>query len=162
MPFPREVAGQPVIRVFRPNRSSLPPTRLPQHATRQLCNPTSRGASGTRSTELNLRPNRATRGHHSTPRTTWGTDHLDLVDQRSAYARPVQPCAPADLERTQPRTCSAAAARTAPPCHGVPYAGLIRPREKAPRNSDLRHEPQREPAGHSIVHTQASAKNQTN
>jgi hypothetical protein len=42
--------------------------------------------------------------------------------------------------------------------HG--YAGLIRPREKAPRNSDLQHEPQREPAGHSIVHTQKRAKNQ--
>jgi hypothetical protein len=42
------------------------------------------------------------------------------------------------------------------------YAGLIRPREKAPRNSDLRHESQREPAGHSVVHTQKGAKNQRN
>jgi len=48
------------------------------------------------------------------------------------------------------------------PCTRVPYAALIRPREKAPRNSDLRHECQRELAGRGIVHTQKGAKNQTN
>ena len=42
--------------------------------------------------------------------------------------------------------------------HTHAYAGLIRPREKAPRNSDPRHESQREPAGHSVVHTQKGAK----
>jgi hypothetical protein len=35
--------------------------------------------------------------------------------------------------------------------HTHAYAGLIRPREKAPRNSDLRHECQREPAGQGVV-----------
>jgi hypothetical protein len=39
---------------------------------------------------------------------------------------------------------------------------LIRPREKAPRIPDLRRHPEREPAGHSVVHTQKRAKNQTN
>ncbi len=46
--------------------------------------------------------------------------------------------------------------------HTHAYAGLIRPREKHPRNSDRRHESQREPAGHGVVHTQKSARNQRN
>ena len=45
--------------------------------------------------------------------------------------------------------------------HTHAYAGLTRPREKAPRNSDLRHESQHETAGHSVVPTQTCAKNQT-
>jgi len=43
----------------------------------------------------------------------------------------------------------------------LPWYALRRV-DKAPRNSDLRHESQREPAGQSVVHTQKSATNQKN
>ncbi len=58
-----------------------------------------------------------------------------------------------------PRKRSSAAARVAHTLHTHAYAGLIRPRETSPRNSDLRHESQREPAGHGIVHTHQGAEN---
>ncbi len=71
----------------------------------------------------------------------------DLVDQGTAYACPAQPYAPPATSGSPPRTRSSAAARAAPPCHGMPYAGLIRPREKHPRNSHLRRASKRETAG---------------
>ena len=46
-----------------------------------------------------------------------------------------------------PRTRCSTAARAAPPCHGMPHAALIRPREIHPRNPQLRQAPERETAG---------------
>ena len=69
------------------------------------------------------------------------------VEQCTAYACPVQPYAPAAPTRRPPPTCCSATARAAPPCHGMPYAALIRPREKHPRNPHLRRRPKRETAG---------------
>jgi len=75
----------------------------------------------------------------------------DLVDQCSAYACPMRAHAGVLRATTStcwpPRTRSSAAARAAPPCHGMPCAALIRPREIHPRNSHLRRAPELETAG---------------
>ena len=93
----------------------------------------------------------------------------DLVDQCSAYACPMR--AHAKLTRRTKSTCRSPRNRNSPgrSRRAHPACACVRrvrridkaPR-KSPRNSDLRREPQREPAGHSIVNTQKRAKNQTN
>jgi hypothetical protein len=50
------------------------------------------------------------------------------------------------LDPSPPRTRCSPAARAAPPCHGMPCAALIRPRETHPRNPHLRRTPERETA----------------
>jgi len=155
-------------RTIRLGRPSLLSTRHQQHATRRFCNPTSRAASGTRSTELNLRPDRPAGCHHSTPRTVTPaavTVEISLISAVRTHALCVhtQDHLGGRHRRADRRGTAAhrphLVART---LHTHAYAGLIRPREKAPRNPDLRHHPERETAGHSVVHTQEGATNPTN
>jgi hypothetical protein len=72
-------------------------------------------------------------------------------EQGAAYACPVQPYATAAKPKDVQRNRRSPAARAAPPCTGVPYAALIRPREKHPRNSHLRRAPEQDTAGQTLA-----------
>ncbi len=115
----------------------------------------------------NARPERSTRCHGSTPRTTSGTTtvEISLISAVRTHALCVhtQDCLGGRHRRAGRRGTAAHRPRLAAHAlHTHAYAGLIRPREKAPRNSNLRQDSQREHAGHSVVHTQKRARNQTN
>jgi len=83
----------------------------------------------------------------------------DLVDQCSAYACPMR--AHAGVLRATTSTCWPARSRSsrATSRRAHPAYAYVRSVDKAPRNSGLRHEHQREPAGHSVVHWQKIPKN---
>jgi len=88
----------------------------------------------------------------------------DLLDQCSAYACPMRayarpPCRPPQLA-PPPRTRSSAAATQ----RAHPACACVRRIDKAPKKAsrNLRRHPEREPAGHSVMHTQKRAKNQRN
>lgn len=149
-----EVSGAALVIVPVPSQNVYPEHRIIKTAQRARttmdldCSVPSRERN---QRAPNARPYRPTGRHGSAPKTLRARSRPDLVDQGCAYACPVQPCAPAAPARSPPRTGCSAAARAAPPCHGMPCAVLIRPREIPPRNSHLRRAPERETASQAPV-----------
>ena len=162
----------PRLRAAGQARQQIDPSQLPKRPprgitcrSRRLWIPTSRAASGSRSTERTPRapdamPWQRPEGHFGR-----GPVEICLISAVRTHALCVhtQDRLGERHRRAGRRGTAAHRSRLAAhTLHTHAYAGLIRPREKAPRNSDLRHESQREPAGHSVVHTQEGANNQTN
>jgi hypothetical protein len=112
----------------------------------------------------NARPDRPTGCHGSTPREHFGRGpvEISLISAVRTHALCVhtQDRLGGRHRRASRRGTAAhlahLAART---LRTHAYAGLIRPREKAPTNPDLRRHPERETAGHSVVHTHGGAIN---
>jgi len=139
--------------------------RRPRTPYRRLWIATSRAARGTGSTERTPRSPDGMSRQHPEDTSLPGPVEISLISAVRTHALCVhtQDRLGGRHRRASRRGTAAhlahLAART---LRTHAYAGLIRPREKAPTNPDLRRHPERETAGHSVVHTQESATNHTN